>query len=69
MMEDDEIMKELRAVRTAYARKFNYDIKKMFEDLARRQTARLEKVKRKRKPARPAVAKSVGKPRKPRRAA
>jgi len=33
----DPIVDEVRAAREAYAKRFNYDLKLMFEDLQRRQ--------------------------------
>lgn len=33
----DEIVEEVRAVREAYAAQFDYDLKRMFEDLKKRE--------------------------------
>ena len=33
----DEIVEEVRAVRGAYAAKFDYDLKRIFEDLERKE--------------------------------
>ena len=66
---DDEIMKELRAVREAYARKFNYDIDKMFEDIRRQEALRLNKGLKSKAPKTSRGSKAVSKPRKRGRAA
>jgi hypothetical protein len=33
----DEIVEEVRAVREAYAARFDYDLKRMFEDLKKKE--------------------------------
>lgn len=43
---EDEIVAEIRAVREAYARRFNYDVGAICEDLQRRQTEGNRKVVR-----------------------
>ncbi len=43
MMEQDEIMKEVREIRESYAAKFDYDIDGIFDDIMRRQREREEK--------------------------
>ena len=36
-MADDEIMREVRAIREAYAAKFGFNIRALFEDAKRRE--------------------------------
>jgi hypothetical protein len=36
----DEIVEEVRAVREAYAARFNYDLSKMYDDLKAKEQAR-----------------------------
>ena len=36
-MPDDPIVEEVRAIRDAYARRFNYDLDAIFEDVRRRE--------------------------------
>jgi hypothetical protein len=43
---EDTIVAEIRAVREAYARRFNYDVRAICEDLHRRQTEGNRKVVR-----------------------
>jgi len=42
----DEIVEEIRAVREAYARRFNYDVRAICEDLQRSQAEGKRKVVR-----------------------
>lgn len=37
MIWKDEIVEEVRAVREAYAAQFDYDLKRMFEDLKKKE--------------------------------
>jgi hypothetical protein len=34
---EDEVVKEVRAVRDAYAARFDYDLKRIFEDLKKKE--------------------------------
>lgn len=43
-MPDDEIMREVRANREAYARRFNFDIRAIFRDAKTREKAEGRKV-------------------------
>jgi hypothetical protein len=40
MTPKDEIIEEVRAVREAYAARFNYDLAKMYEDLKEKEQGR-----------------------------
>ncbi|HEY7393018.1 MAG TPA: hypothetical protein VH640_31150 [Bryobacteraceae bacterium] len=40
----DEIVEEVRAVREAYAAQFDYDLKRMFADLKRRENEHPERL-------------------------
>jgi hypothetical protein len=40
----DEIVEEVRAAREAYAAQFDYDLKRMFEDLKRRENEHPERL-------------------------
>ena len=40
-MLNDEIVDEVRAIREAHAAKFNYDLRAIFEDLKKSETARI----------------------------
>jgi len=40
-MLNDEIVDEVRAVREAHAAKFNYDLRKIYEDLKKSETERI----------------------------
>jgi hypothetical protein len=46
MKQRDKIVEEIRTVREAYARRFNYDVRAICEDLHRRQTEGNRKVVR-----------------------
>ena len=39
LMNEDEIINEVRKVRHAYAAKFNYDLDKIFRDIVKREKA------------------------------
>jgi hypothetical protein len=62
MTRKDEIVEEVRAARDAYAAQFDYDIRRMFDDLKRKEDldpaprAGLVPVKPRRRTARPATA-------------
>ena len=43
-MPEDEIMREVRAIRDAYAKRFNYDIDALFRDTRERQARSKRKV-------------------------
>ncbi|MEE8586797.1 MAG: hypothetical protein V3T83_18295 [Acidobacteriota bacterium] len=43
-MPEDEIMREVRAIRDAYAKKFDYDIDALFRDAKERQARSKRKV-------------------------
>lgn len=43
-MPEDEIIREVRAIRDAYAKKFNYDIDALFRDAKERQERSKRKV-------------------------
>jgi hypothetical protein len=40
-MLNDEIVDEVRAIRAAHAEKFGYDLRSIFEDLKKSETARI----------------------------
>jgi hypothetical protein len=71
MIEDDEIMRELRQVREGLARRFDYDIGKLFDYIRRQESLRLKKLNRKPPGPKPGKTSGAGtaKPRKRRRAA
>ncbi len=43
-MPDDEIVADIRKIREEYAKRFNYDVRAMFEDLKKNQEARGRKL-------------------------
>jgi rubrerythrin len=44
MMWKDEIVEEVRAVREAYAARFDYDVARMFEDIRKKEQEHLDRL-------------------------
>ena len=44
MTTKDEIVEEVRAVREAYAARFNYDLPKMYEDLKQKELTHARRI-------------------------